>query len=77
MTIMKEVKALKSIYRAHRQGWSNDREKSMKHAARIPLWMIFDKEKSRYFDPNMDKHEEKKELLNFLKKHPECSLKDQ
>ena len=76
MAVMQEVKALKSIYRHHLNGWSNDKEKTMKHAARIPLWMIFDKEYSKYFSPLMDRHEDKKHTESFLRKFPQFRVND-
>ena len=60
MALMEDIKRMKTVYRHHRQGWTNDREKTMKHRCRIPLWMIFHKEYGKYFDPNADVKEDKK-----------------
>lgn len=76
LAVMNEIKELKSTYRFHRKGFTNDRERSMKHSARIPLWMIFHKEYSKYFDPEADKHEDKKNTAAFLRRFPQFNLND-
>lgn len=77
IAVMNEIKDLKKMYRYNRNGWSNDKGKTMKHVAKIPLWMIFHKEYSKYFDPNMDRHEDKKNTESFLKRFPQFDLSKQ
>ena len=67
LSIIKGVKERKVMHRHHRNGFSNDIEKSMRHTARIPLWVLASKEYSKYFDMNIPVEDRRKESDKFLK----------
>lgn len=75
MSLMQYIRDLKTVYRGHRKGWSNDKGKTMKHMAKIPMEYIFHPEYRKYFDPQMDRHEDRKNTDAFLKKFPQFDLR--
>ena len=74
IAVMEEIKLLKQTYRLHRKGWTNDKQRTMRHRVRVPLWMIFHKEYGKYFDKSADQHEDKKNTELFLKRFPQFDL---
>lgn len=58
-----------STYKNHKRGWSNDKEKTMRHVTSIPAWVYFDPEHSKYFDPRMGKEDRKKSIDKWIKKY--------
>ena len=69
--VMKQCKEEKSVHRFHRNGFSNDVEKTMRKIASFPVWFIFDPEYKKYFSPQMDVHERRKGLREILRKFPQ------
>lgn len=69
MEIAQAVKERRSIHRLHRNGYTNDRAKSMRMIASVPLALTFHPEYKKYFDPLMDAKERRKNLIAFLNKY--------
>ena len=67
--VFDECKKNLTIYRHHRKGWTNDKEKSMKHITSIPEWVYFDPEHKKYFDPRMSKEERRKSIDRWILKN--------
>lgn len=71
------TKTMRQMYRHHRNGYSNDRGKSMRHMVSIPKH-VWDRRPDirAYFDPEMDSHESRKALYAFIKKFPQFVVVD-
>ena len=67
LAVIKEAKAEKTIHRFHRNGWTNDKEKSGRRTAKIPIWVLASREYSKYFDPRIPYEDRRKEADKFLK----------
>lgn len=75
--INEAVKTMKGIHRFHRDGYSNDRAKSMRHVLKIDARAFFNHpEINKYFDPAMDPHEARKHMYAFAKKYPQYVVVD-
>lgn len=70
-SIMRDCHDLRSVYRNHRRGYSNDRCRTMRHIAEIPISFYFDKEYSKYFDSSASPKDRQKDLDKFLQKFPQ------
>ena len=67
--LAKQVKERRTMHRFHRNGFSNDRARSMRFIASVPLSLTFHPEYRKYFDPLMDPKDRKKNLFAFLRKY--------
>ena len=67
LAVIKEAKDQRTIHRFHRKGWTNDKEKSGRRTARIPIWVLADKEYSKYFNKEIPYEDRRKESDKFLR----------
>lgn len=67
LSIIKEARIERQAHRLHRKGWTNDKEKSGRRSAKIPLWVLASREYSKYFDKNIPVEDRRKESDKFLK----------
>lgn len=67
LSIIKGVKERKSVQRTHRNGFSNDKGKTMRHTARLPTWILGVPEYAKYFNPSMPFEDRRKEMDKFFK----------
>lgn len=65
--IVKEVKEKRTIHRFHKRGFSNDKERSMRHVFKAPLWLLFHPEYSKYFPKCSDPKERQTHFLDFMR----------
>lgn len=63
------VKAQRAIYRHHRQGYSNDRGRTMRHIASVPVSVVFSKRYRHYFDPQIPYEDRRKMTMAFLRQY--------
>lgn len=68
--IVEDLPQVRQMYRHHKEGYSNDKGKSMRHVLRFKPWVLFNAEFKKYFDPMMDKHEARKGMYEFARKYP-------
>lgn len=68
MDVLSHCADLKSVYRGHRKGYTNDRDKSMRHIATVPMWVLQDPEWGKYFDNTHNSIDLKKDVEKFLQK---------
>ena len=67
--VLELAKTQRSVNRLHRNGFTNDRARTMRQIAFIPLhFRLTHPEYKKYFDPEMDKYEAKKNQMIFLRK---------
>lgn len=76
MGLIKDNQVQKTIYRNHRQGYTNDRGKLRRHIASIPFWVTLDPRFADYFHKDAPAEERKKDIYRFLRDHPEFLLVD-
>mgnify|MGYP001602768457 CR=1 FL=1 len=67
-TVLEIANGERKAHRLHRNGYTNDRGRTMRKISSIPFEYFVHPEYRKYFDPEMDKHEAKKNHLLFLKK---------
>lgn len=67
LAVIKEAQNRKTVHRFHRRGWSNDKEKTMRAVARIPLWVLAHPEYGKYFQKDHVYEDRRKEQNAFFK----------
>ena len=67
--IAEGAKYMRSVYRNHRDGYTNDKAKLMRHTASFDPSIVFHSEYGKYFDKNHDKHERGKAINELLRKY--------
>ena len=70
LKVIEYNKHLRNLYANNNNGFTNDRGKTMKHEAKIPMLYMFHQEYKKYFDPMADRHENAKNIRAFLKLFP-------
>lgn len=76
MEVLKACKDERRIHREHRNGYTNDRGKSMRKILSFHPSVLFHPEFSKYFDKEMDPHERRKNMYAFAHQHPEYMVVD-
>lgn len=76
INLIKENQVQKTVYRNHRQGYTNDRAKTRRHIASIPFWVTCEPKYAGYFHKDAPPEERKKDIYRFLRDHPEFLVVD-
>lgn len=66
MNLIEDNKIERSIHRTHRNGFTNDKAKSGRRSARIPIWVLANPEYAKYFDKEAPVEDRRREMENFL-----------
>lgn len=67
--IAEGAREVRAVYRQHRDGYTNDKAKTMRHVASFDPSIVFHSEYGKYFDRRHDAHERKKSIEELLRKH--------
>lgn len=76
LNLIHENQIQKTIHRHHRNGFTNDRGRTMRKIASIPFWVTLEPKYAGYFHKDAPPEERKKDIRRFLRDHPEFLVVD-